>query len=177
MAKPFTNITMSLVLISSMEIPGRDARTPAKHEVQSAAAKGTVTDMCSRVAGTVKVTHAYHNEPPAGPLPATLDPAQFADNKSAYVAYSIAAKIREVLYQEPCYCPCDKQENHRSLLDCYTSRHGIGCRKCQAEVFFVYEQSRAGKTAREIRERIENGDAWNLDITTYTEAHYPTYKH
>src|ERR1700731_1468364 len=63
----------------------------------------------------------YHRHPPTGPLPVTIDPAKFEDNRRAYVAYSIAAQIKELLYQEPCFCHCRKFEGHKSLLDCYTS--------------------------------------------------------
>jgi Protein of unknown function with PCYCGC motif len=120
--------------------------------------------------------YAYHKEPPSGPLPATLDPASFAGNEGAILTYSIAAKIRELLYQEPCYCLCNKLKGHRSLLDCYTSDHGAVCHMCQLEVIFVYEQSKAHKTTAEIRDAMETGEVWKLDLKQYIEAHYSEYK-
>src|ERR1700676_4045612 len=46
--------------------------------------------------------HAYALKPP---FPATLDPKQFPDALNRNV-YALAAKIRPVLYQQPCYCYC-----------------------------------------------------------------------
>ena len=45
---------------------------------------------------------AYHAELPLkGALPRTLDPKQFQDPR-VQAAYAMAAKIRGVLYQQPC---------------------------------------------------------------------------
>jgi uncharacterized protein with PCYCGC motif len=115
--------------------------------------------------------HSYHGEPPTGPLPATLDAKQFA-SKEAFVAYSLAGQVKELLYQEPCYCTCDKQEGHKSLLDCYVFRHGAGCLICQKEVIITYEKSKLGWTAVEIRRAIEQGDVWQFDLDKRVEEHY-----
>lgn len=58
----------------------------------------------------------------AQPLPKTLSAELFSDH---YVtqAYRAAASIPSVLAQQPCYCHCDRL-GHRSLLDCFTTRHG-----------------------------------------------------
>jgi len=119
--------------------------------------------------------HAYHTEPPKGPLPSTLDPAQFANKKTAFVVYCLAGRVKEFLYQMPCYCPCDKQGGHTSLLDCYTSKHGTACKICQKEVIVAYEQSKDGKTASEIRQAMELGDVFKFDIRKYVEEHYSEF--
>jgi asparagine synthase (glutamine-hydrolysing) len=116
--------------------------------------------------------HAYHSEPAKGPLPSTLDPVQFANKKTVFVAYCLAARLKDVLYQMPCYCPCDKREGHASLLDCYTSKHGTACKICQMEVIVAYTQSKAGKTAAEIREAMEQGDVFKFGLSKYVEEHY-----
>jgi Protein of unknown function with PCYCGC motif len=120
--------------------------------------------------------HAFHKAPPGGPLPATLDAAHFENNKPAFVAYSIAAKIPKLLYQVPCYCGCDKVEGHRSLLDCYVGKHGVACPPCQKGAIVTYELSKAGKTPAEIRESMEKGDVWKFDLDQYVETHYPEHK-
>jgi hypothetical protein len=109
-------------------------------------------------------------------LPITLDPSQFAGDKVAFVAYSVAEKIRALLYQEPCYCECDLLAGHESLLDCYTSRHARGCEKCQAEAFFIYEQSSLGKNADQIRRAMDNGDYRKIDVRQYAADHYAEYQ-
>jgi hypothetical protein len=154
---------------------------PASLQVQPAETLRNMTlEMCPKSDGPAGTEHAYHKEPPTGPLPPTLSPAQFAENKGALVTYSIAGKIRQLLYREPCYCACDKEKGHKSLLDCYTSDHGAHCHTCQRAVIFIYEQSRARKTATEIRGEMdkaaENGEFWKLDIDKYIEAHFAEYK-
>ena len=109
---------------------------------------------------------AFHNTAPTGELPATLSPSLFTD-PVAQNAYSIAARIKKILYQEPCYCHCDRSQGHGSLLDCYTGKHAAVCGVCEREDFYAYEQSHKGKTAAEIREGIEHGDWQGVDITKY----------
>ena len=58
----------------------------------------------------------------AEPLPKTLSPKLFP-NPQVAAAYRAAEVIPNVLAQQPCYCNCDRL-GHRSLLDCFTTRHG-----------------------------------------------------
>jgi hypothetical protein len=114
---------------------------------------------------------AFHNSVPDGPLPATMSPSLFTD-PLAQNAYTLAARIKKVLYQEPCYCHCDRSQGHGSLLDCYVSKHAAVCGICEREDFYAYEQSRKGKTGAQIREGIEHGDWQGVDISKY-EAPLP----
>jgi Protein of unknown function with PCYCGC motif len=114
---------------------------------------------------------AYHPAPPSGSVPATQDPSQFRKDPSAFVAYEVASQIRELLYQEPCFCPCDKEEGHQSLLDCFTTRHASWCETCKQEVFLCYEQNRSGKSAAEIRNAIANGAWTKVDIAKYSDEY------
>ena len=100
---------------------------------------------------------AYHRHPPRRPLPATLDPDQFAD-PLVRNAYALAGRIRKVLYQQPCYCHCDRGYGHKSLLDCFTGKHASVCIWCQAEAIYAYQQTRRGKSASEIRRGMEAGE-------------------
>jgi hypothetical protein len=109
---------------------------------------------------------AFHNTPPAGKLPETMDPKEFTD-VVAQNAYALAARVKKLLYQQPCYCHCDISQGHGSLLDCFASRHGSGCGTCMREGIYTYEQSRKGKTAAQIREGIERGDWQQVDMTKY----------
>jgi hypothetical protein len=109
---------------------------------------------------------AFHNSVPAGPLPATLSSSLFTD-PVAQNAYSIAARIKKILYQEPCYCHCDRSQGHGSLLDCYAGKHAAVCGVCEREDFYAYEQSHKGKSAAQIRDGIERGDWQSVDITKY----------
>jgi hypothetical protein len=107
---------------------------------------------------------AFHAQPPVGELPATMDPALFAD-PFVQNAYAAAAKIKKTLYQQPCYCHCDRSHGHTSLLDCFASKHGSGCGTCKkagAPRRFAPASSRASgrpSTSPSIRSRCPPIDA------------------
>jgi hypothetical protein len=109
---------------------------------------------------------AYHASASKDPLPETLDPSQFSDLQTQNV-YALAAKVKSVLYQQPCYCRCDKEHGHTSLLSCYTDRHASVCALCQKEAVFSYSESKKGKTAAEIRKEIIDGKWKDVDLSVY----------
>jgi len=109
---------------------------------------------------------AYHAEPPTGALPPTMDPEEF-DHPVIKNAYALAGKVKKVLYQEPCYCHCDKGHGHTSLLDCFTSKHGSMCNVCMAEAIYSYEQTQKKKTPAEIRAAIIQGEWQHIDGSKY----------
>ena len=109
---------------------------------------------------------AFHKEAPQGALPETLAPSQFADIV-VQNAYILAARVKKVLYQQPCYCHCDRSHGHKSLLDCFASTHGSQCGVCMREAIYSYEQTHKGKTAAEIREGIERGEWQQVDMSKY----------
>jgi Protein of unknown function with PCYCGC motif len=110
--------------------------------------------------------HAYALKPP---YPATLDPKQFPDALNRNV-YALAAKIRPVLYQQPCYCYCDRHEGHKSLLDCFVGSHGAECDICQKEAVLSYRLTQKGKTPAQIRAAIIRGDWRAVDLNPYMAA-------
>jgi hypothetical protein len=136
---------MSLVLISMALAQGASSRSP-----QSPPAD----------------VPAYHAQPPQGPLPATMSPQEFPD-PVVKNAYATAARVKKALYQQPCYCHCDRSQGHESLLDCFASKHGSGCGTCILEAFYTYEQTRKGKTPSQIREGIERGEWKAVDLNKY----------
>ncbi len=117
-------------------------------------------------------TPAFHSQAPKEALPPTMDPSLFTDILTSN-AYVIAGRVKKVLYQQPCYCHCDRSQGHGSLLDCFVSRHGSGCDICQKEDFYSYEQTRKGKTPAQIRDGIIHGDWQNIDTAKYAKAHLP----
>ena len=116
--------------------------------------------------GAEEPVPAFHNEAPYGQLPQTLAPSEFS-GVVIQNAYILAARVKKVLYQQPCYCHCDRSQGHKSLLDCFASKHGAGCGVCMLEAIYSYEQSRKGKTAAEIRVGIERGEWQHVDMTKY----------
>jgi hypothetical protein len=115
---------------------------------------------------TEEAVPAFHNQPPQGQLPETLGPSQF-NNVVVQNAYILAARVKKVLYQQPCYCHCDRGQGHTSLLDCFASAHGAGCGVCLREALYSYEQSHKGKTAAQIRAGIERGEWQQVDMSKY----------
>jgi Protein of unknown function with PCYCGC motif len=116
---------------------------------------------------------AYHAQPPTGELPSTVQPAIYTGDKLVFNAYAVAARVKKILYQEPCYCHCDRSSGHGSLLDCFAGQHGARCDICQKEVFYSYEQSRHGKNATQIREGIIRGDWEKVDLAKYEKDYLP----
>jgi hypothetical protein len=112
---------------------------------------------------------SYHAYAPKPPIPATMDPKLFPDALNRNV-YGLAAKIKPVLYEQPCYCYCDRNAGHKSLLDCYMSEHGSECDICQREAVLAYELTRKGKTPGQIRRAIIHGDWRAVDLRPYRTA-------
>jgi hypothetical protein len=117
-------------------------------------------------AGNVEPVPAFHTTLPAGPLPATLSPSLFT-NTVVQNAYRLASRIKKILYQQPCYCHCDRSEGHGSLLDCYAGKHASECGICLQEGLYSYEQARKGQSAAQIRRGIEHGDWQKIDMKKY----------
>ncbi|HUK29841.1 MAG TPA: CYCXC family (seleno)protein [Candidatus Acidoferrum sp.] len=109
---------------------------------------------------------AFHTAPPKSPLPDSVSPERYTDPISKN-SYAMAGKVRDVLYQQPCYCYCDRNEGHHSLYDCFLSDHASGCNTCRMEAIFAYEQTRKGESAAQIRKEIIAGDWRKLKPENY----------
>ena len=111
---------------------------------------------------------AYNAGPPAkgAKLPAILTTDQLwgadAQNRYQTHAYELAAKIPAVLHQQPCYCYCDRI-GHNSLHSCFEGTHGARCSTCLKELYYSYQQNKAGKTATQIRAGIMKGEYKQID--------------
>ena len=82
----------------------------------------------------------------------TLDPKLFAG--PVRQAYTIAEQNPLLLAQLDCYCGCYKTDGHKSLLDCYRSRHGATCQICTNEVLEASRLFDAGMTPDRIKESL-----------------------
>jgi hypothetical protein len=116
----------------------------------------------------------YHASVPKSKtaLRATLPPGSFPNDPVTERAYAVAAKIKPLLYQMPCYCHCDQELGHTSLLSCYQDRHAAVCGTCKMELYYAYMESRKGKTAKQIRAGIVRGDWEKVDLSKWS-APYP----
>ena len=136
--------------------------------VPMTATSGSSQEGSAQQAGADDSIPAYHVQAPKSELPETLNPETFPD-PLVKNAYAVAAKIRKTLYQQPCYCHCDRSKGHTSLLDCFASEHGSGCGTCIYEDLYTYEQVHKGKTAAQIREGIIKGEWKSVDATKYRQ--------
>ncbi|MBV9180417.1 MAG: hypothetical protein JO356_03830 [Acidobacteria bacterium] len=106
--------------------------------------------------------------PPRGEkLPPLLTRAQLSGSNDQYAfqghAYELAAKIEKVIYQQPCFCYCDRM-GHKSLHSCFENTHGAECSTCMKELYYSYEMNKQHKTAGEIRQGIIRGDWKNINL-------------
>jgi hypothetical protein len=120
----------------------------------------------------VEDTPAYHAAPPAqgAKLPPILTPdkltgpsAQYAYQKHSYV---LASRVDKLLYQQPCYCHCDKSHGHTSLRSCFETQHGANCSVCMAEAVYTYQENKKGRNASQIRQGIMSGEFRNIQLET-----------
>ena len=114
---------------------------------------------------------AYNEKPYAkgDTVPAILTPTQLTYPETKYRpmqvhAYELAAKVPQVIYQQPCYCYCDRGHGHKSLHSCFESEHGGNCAVCMKEVYYAYQQTKLNKTPAEIRDGIIKGEWKSIDL-------------
>jgi hypothetical protein len=115
---------------------------------------------------------AYNAAPAAkgAKLPAILSRDQLGIDEAPQAfqthAYELAAKIPDVIEQQPCYCYCDRNMGHKSLHSCFEGTHGARCSTCLKELYYSYSMHQKGKTPVEIRQGIIRGDWKQVDLKT-----------
>ena len=115
-------------------------------------------------------TPHFNSAPPAkgDDLPAILTKDQLFGNNARFAyqthAYELASKIPNVIYQQPCYCYCDRSMGHKSLHSCFEGTHGAECSTCLQELYYTYKMNKQGKSAQQIRAGIIKGDFKQIDL-------------
>ncbi len=113
---------------------------------------------------------AYHALPPAkgAAVPPLMTQQQLAAAGYTQAAqkqsYKAAARVSRTLYQQPCYCYCDRNHGHTSLRSCFESAHGASCGTCMAEALYAYKMSKKGWSAKMIRNGILRGEYNQIDL-------------
>ncbi len=111
---------------------------------------------------------AYNAKPPVKPMKPLLAGDQLTGEYFSHsyqvTAYKMAAKVPAVLFQQPCYCHCDRALGHNSLHSCFEGTHGATCSTCMKEAVYSYEQTKLGKTPAQIRAGIERGEWQSVDL-------------
>jgi uncharacterized protein with PCYCGC motif len=118
---------------------------------------------------------AFHQAPPppADKLAPILGKEQLWGGNDQFPfqarSYEVAGKISSILYQQPCYCYCDRM-GHKSLRSCFETTHGAQCSTCMKEVFYSYQMSRQHKSASQIRKGIIAGEWKNINLESAPSA-------
>jgi len=111
---------------------------------------------------------AYNVGAPTKALPPIMAGAQLTGPYFAHsyqkTVYQMAAKIPNVLHQQPCYCRCDREMGHNSLHSCFEGTHGAACSTCMKEAMYTYLETKKGRTPGQIRSAIERGEWMKMDL-------------
>jgi hypothetical protein len=92
--------------------------------------------------------------PAAAAASLTMEPAAFdGDAKQAYI---VARQHPELLAQLDCYCGCEQHEGHKSLLDCFRTRHGAGCDTCIGEAVTAGKLAEGDMPVEQIRQALHD---------------------
>ncbi len=84
-----------------------------------------------------------------------LAASTFGEDLRLVRAYTAAREMPEVFDGLMCYCQCEKNFGHRSLLTCYESEHAAACDICLTEATMAAEMHRKGSSLDEIRRAID----------------------
>ncbi len=84
----------------------------------------------------------------------TMSPAHFVGKTSA--SYRAAREIPEILDKIYCYCQCQDNFGHKSLLTCFVDRHGSQCGICMDEALMAHDMHKKGHDAKTIVERVNS---------------------
>lgn len=104
------------------------------------------------------------------PRAEVLNPDQFFG--MAMIGYAAAKAAPEVMENLFCYCGCDLTDSHTSLLDCFTSIHGVDCHICQDEAQVALKLHKQGLPMAKIQQQIDEEFAKQYPF----EEDTPTYK-
>lgn len=102
-----------------------------------------------------------------------LDPSKFFGLAS--FGYAAAKSCPEVMEKLFCYCGCDLTDSHVSLLDCFTSIHGVDCHICQEEAILARKMNSDGSPIAEIQKSIDEKYSKDYPFEQDTPA-YKNYK-
>jgi hypothetical protein len=111
---------------------------------------------------------AYNVAVPKKPWPPIMSGTQltgvYFQHPYQVTAYQMAARVQSVLYQQPCYCRCDREMGHNSLHSCFEATHGAACSTCMKEAVYTYTETKKGRTPAQIRAGIERGEWMTIDL-------------
>ena len=100
-----------------------------------------------------------------------LEPGQFFGLAS--LGYASAKADPEIMEKLFCYCGCDLTDKHFTLLDCFTSMHGVDCHICQEEAILALKMRKDGASMADIQKAVDEKYAHDYPF----EQDTPNYRH
>jgi hypothetical protein len=173
--KPGKTLAVSLVVFLAAlggstalaQTKAAEAAKPSKSAAKSAKAPKTAKP--AKDAATATSTKAGDKLTYDGPE--VLDPSKFFG--AAAMGYASAKACPEVVSRLFCYCGCDISDNHNTLIDCFTSNHGVDCHICQEEAVMALKMHRDNASIAEIQKAIDQEFSakypWKEDSPAYTK--------
>ncbi len=140
-----------LILALAMAVGLAASITPSRAQSTPACKSGDCCSLCPRPS-KARDSKSDSKADPKSANGVTLDPKLFVG--PVRQAYSIAEQNPMLLKQLDCYCGCYKTDGHKSLLDCYRSRHGATCQICTNEVLDASRMFDSGMTPEQIKEAL-----------------------
>lgn len=164
-------ITITLFLaisaLANPAVPAEDTKTKGKHAAKQNTA---TTNTAKEVADAGQLTKSSDSKPARKEV---LDTTNMAG--MAMIGYASAKACPEVVEKLFCYCGCDETDKHSSLLDCFTSTHGLDCHICQEEAVLALKLHKDGVSIPDIQKAID--DKYRQDYPFAEEtATYKRYK-
>ena len=83
---------------------------------------------------------------------ATMSPGHFIGKTGR--AYKAAKENPDLLDKIYCYCKCQDNFGHKSLLTCFVDRHGSQCGVCMDEALMASDLRKKGYSDEEIVEKV-----------------------
>lgn len=84
----------------------------------------------------------------------TMSPGHFIGKTGR--AYKVAKEDSDLLDKIYCYCKCQDNSGHKSLLTCFVDRHGSQCGVCMDEALMASDLRKKGYGDDEIIEKINS---------------------
>ncbi len=99
---------------------------------------------------------AQHPKPRATASAASVVPAsRYESYPRIKETYAEVAQVPKVVDGVYCYCHCEENMGHYSLLDCFSSDHAANCDVCLSEGALAYKMTRDGKTLDQVRHAVD----------------------
>lgn len=180
---PGVSLISIIALTLSTSICGAEPAKPAGQRPKSVVKKASPSRSAvkkptiAEVPDKAKAKPAEKDEPKKAsseaPLKEVLEPSRFFG--LAQFGYAAAKAAPTVMSKLFCYCGCDLTDSHSSLLDCFTSIHGVDCHICQEEAILAVKMHREGDDIATIQKAVDDKYAKDYPFEQDTAA-YKSYK-